>query len=312
MLYLKGRESWNKRSESAVRKAIEYFQRALDADPDFTLALVGIADCWSVLPSWGYGSAPEAAPKVKQAVLKALKLDSTLAEAHATYAMELAMDEWKWEEAELEFRRAIELNPNYATAHQWYSYSVLRCTRRLDEELKEAYKAYELDPLAPVMSLNLGQVFYLREDYDKAIEWYGKAVAIDPNFLMAYLQQGGCYLASGRYEKGIELHEKYLPGIYPGVRTDLGLAWTYAAAGRMAEARRLIAKVEQAGDKELIPPNEFADTFCVLGETDKMFEYLTKAALQREPALTFALIDPFYKRYRSDPRFIALKSKVGI
>lgn len=145
LLYLKARDYWNKRSESAVRKAMEYFQLAIDADPDFALAFVGIADCWSILQSWSYAPTAEAAPKTKQAVLKALKLDSNLAEAHATYGLELAIYEWKWEEAELEFNRAIELNPNYGSAHQWYSFSVLRFARREDEEIKEAYKALELD-----------------------------------------------------------------------------------------------------------------------------------------------------------------------
>jgi len=312
LLYLKGREFWNKRSESAVRKAIEYFQLAIDADPDFALAFVGIADSWSVLQTWGYASTIEAAPKMKQAVLKALKLDETLAEAHATYAFELALYEWKWEAAEVEFKKAIELNPNYGTAHQWYSYSVLRYAGRHDEELKEAYKALELDPLAPVMSLNLGQTLYNREEYDKAIEYLEKALAIDPNFLIAYLQQASCYFASARYEKGIELIETYLPRIATETRTKLGLAGAYGMAGRVAEARRLIAEVERAGDKELIPPLEFADAYAALGETDKMFEYLEKAALQKDASVPLALVDPFYKRNRSDPRFIALKNKVGI
>ncbi|OLE67984.1 hypothetical protein AUF78_18220 [archaeon 13_1_20CM_2_51_12] len=312
LLYLKGREFWNKRSESNVRKALEYFQLAIDADPGFALALVGLADSWGVLQSWGFVSTTEAAPKMKQAVLRALKLDNTLAEAHAAYALELALYEWKWEEAELEFKRAIELNPNYATAHQWYSYSVLRYTRRMTEELKEAYKALELDPLAPVMSLNMGQTMYIREEYDKAIEYFEKSLAIDPNFLMAYLHQAGCYLASARYEKGIELIETYLPKVQTKTRTNLGFAWAHGIAGRIGEARRLIAEVEQAGDKELIPPIEFADAYAALGETDKMFEYLDKAALQKDYAVPATLVDPFYKRYRSDPRFIALKDKVGI
>src|SRR2546425_6407921 len=306
LLYLKGREFWNKRSESNVRKALEYFQLAIDADPGFALALVGLADSWGVLPSWGFASSTEAAPKMKQTVLKALKLDNTLAEAHTTYALELALYEWKWEEAELEFKRAIELNPNYATAHHWYSFSVLRLTRRLDEELKEAYKALELDPLAPVMSMNMGQTLYTREEYDKAIEYFDKALAIDPNFLLAHIQQASCYVASGRYEKGIELVETYEPRISSGTRVKLGLAWAYGSAGRTSEARTLIAEVERAEDKDLIPLIEYADTFCALGETDRMFDYLSKASLQKDITLPFALVDPLYKTYRSDPRFIAL------
>lgn len=313
MLYLKGREYWNKRSEDAVRKAIEYFQLAIDADPAFALARVGLADSWGVLPSWGYASSTEAAPKMKQEVLKALKLDNTLAEAHATYALELAIYEWKWEEAELEFKRAIELNPNYATAHHWYSFSVLRLTRRLDEELKEAYKALELDPLAPVMSMNLGQSFYIREEYDKAIEYFEKSLAIEPNFLTAYLQEASCYFESARIQKGVELFETYLPKLSDEPpRTNLGLALAYGKAGRTAEARNLIAKAEQAREKESIPPMEFADAYSALGESDKMFEYMNKSSLQKDVTLPHALVDPMYKRYRTDPRFMALKTKVGI
>lgn len=253
MLYLKGREYWNKRIEGAVRKAIEYLQLAIDADPDLALAHVGIADCWSVLQSWGFVSATEAALKTKQAVLKALKIDHTLAEAHASYALELAIFEWKWEESELEFKRAIELNPNYASAHQWYSYSVLRYTRRLDEEFKEAHKALELDPLAPVMCLNVAQTHYMREEYDKAIEYYEKALAIDPNFLGAYIQQSGCYLAIGRYEKGIELMKTYMPRVATPARAKLGIAWAYGIAGRIKEAKRLTAEVERVSEREPIP-----------------------------------------------------------
>jgi adenylate cyclase len=312
IMYLKGREYWNKRSEANTRKAMEYFQLAIDEDPGFALALVGIADCWSVLNSWGHASPSEAAPKVKQAVLKALRLDSTSAEAHASYAMELALFEWKWEEAELEFKRAIELNPNYATAHQWYAYSVLRFNRRLDEELREALKALELDPLAPIMSANLGQTFYLREEYDKGIEYCQKALEVDSNFLSANLWQAGCHLAMGNHEKAIELMKEYLPKMHSQTRVDLGLAGIYGFAGRKEQAERYMAKVAQAPDREQIPPIEYAAAYGGLGDADKMFEYLDKAALVKDYSVPMALIDPIAKRYRSDPRFAILKTKVGI
>ena len=319
LLYLKARDYWNKRSESAVRKAMEYFQLAIDVDPDFALAFVGIADCWSILQSWAYAPTAEAAPKMRQAILKALKLDSGLAEAHATYALELALYEWKWEEAELEFNRAIELNPNYGSAHQWYSFSVLRFARREDEELKEAYKALELDPLAPVMCWNIGQTFYLREEYDKAIEYYAKALAIDSNFLVAHLAQGSCYLARGMYDEGLRLIETYLPKIQAfqpsataKVRTNIELALAYGMAGRIEEARKIMSEIEPAESEELIPSTRFADVYSVLGEADKMFENLQKAALHRDGHIPWAMIDPLYKRYRSDPRFTSLKNKVGI
>jgi len=315
MLYLKGRQYWNKRSQDAVHRALEYFQLAIDGDPNFALAFVGLADCWSVLETWGFASSSEAAPKMKQAVLSALKLDGTLAEAHASYALELALYEWKWEEAELEFKRAIDLNPNYATAHQWYSYSVLRFTRRLDEELREAKKALELDPLAPVMSLNVGQTMYFREEYDKAIEYFEKALSIDSNFHLAYddlLSEAICYFSTSRYDKGIELMEMQLPKLISETEAKLGLAVVYAMAGRAEDAMRLTSEVDRAEDKDLVPAAHFAETYSALGEVDKMFEYLVRIASQKNGRLPWALVDPLFKRYRSDPRFLALKNQVGI
>jgi TolB-like protein len=312
LLYLKGRELWNKRSEAEVRRAIEYFQLAIDADPGFALAFVGLADCWCVLQNWSYASTSETIPRMKEAVLKALKLDNTLAEAHATYGLELSIYEWKWKEAEFEFKRAIEINPNYAGAHQWYSYSVLRCSRRSEEELREAHIAFDLDPLAPVMSLNMAQALYFREEYEKSIECMEKTLALNPSFLGGYIQLAVSYLASGRHESGIELMETYLPRMVSETRTKVGIAGAYGIAGRTGEARRLIEEVEQARDKERIPLNELADAYSAVGETDKMFDCLNRASLQKDFTVPWALIEPLYQRYRSDPRFIALKTKVGI
>ena len=160
--------------------------------------------------------------------------------------------------------------------------------------------------------MNMGQTLYFREEYDKAIEYFEKALAIDANFLLAHIQEAVCYLLSSRCEKGVDLFETYLPRIQTKTRTSLGLASAYGIAGRMDDARRCMEGVEQAGDREIIPPIEFADAYSALGETEKMFEYMYKASLQKDYALPWALNDPLYKGYRSDPRFIALKTKVGI
>ncbi|MDA4127852.1 MAG: tetratricopeptide repeat protein [Thaumarchaeota archaeon] len=310
MLYLKGRQYWNMRSKEAVYKAMEYFQLAIDGDPNFALAYAGIADCWNVIENWGYASTAEAVPRMKQALLKALKMDNKLAEAHTTYAMELGWHEWRWDEAELEFKRAIELNPNYATAHQWYAWSVLRMNRRLEEELREASKALELDPLAPIMNHNMGQTYYYREEYDEAIKHFEKALAINPAFLADYLKLAFCYVASSRYDKGIELLEMHMPKFNSEKVTKLMLVWAYGTAGRIEEARRLFAEVE---GKERVHPVDYAWAYFGLGDSDKMFEYLDMAMIERGRDGPFALIDPiFLKRYRSDPRFLALKNKVGI
>ena len=317
LLYLKGRQYWSKRgsvsaTRDAVYRAMEYFQLAIDSDPNFPLAYVGIADCWLILCNWGHASSSEAVPKAKQAVLRALKLDDKLAEAHTTYASVLAVHEWKWEEAELEFKRAIELNPNYTTAHHWYSYTVLRWTRRLDEELKEASKALELDPLAPIMSHNMGQTLYCGEQYDEAIEYFKKALAIDSNFVLEYLWQAYCYIASSRYDKGIELYEMYQPEVTTETKAKLRLVSAYGAAGRTEDAERLFSEVALGGEKGKPPPIIFALEYLGLGGPEKMFEYMDRATVEKGEEAPFALINPVLKRYRSDPRFLAIKRKVGI
>ena len=311
-LYLRGRQLWNRRSKEALGEALKCFQRAREIDPSFALAYSGIADCYGSMESWGHATSEEVAPKMKENLLKALTLDNNLAEAHATYASMLALYEWRWEEAELEFKRAIEINPSYASAHQWYAYCMLRFGKRWEEEMREVERALELDPLAPVMSLNKGQSLFLRERYDEAIEWFGKVAEMDPSFTRAYLFQSGCYLASGRYEKAIELAEKYihLAGLSEG-QAKMNMAFMYAFSGRKADARKLLSEILAASDKS-IPVSDFASTYFGLGEVDKTFEYLEAALAKREPNLPFALSDPFLRPLRTDPRFQELRRKVGI
>jgi len=311
-LYLKGRQLWNKRSKEEVEEALSCFNRALEIDPGFALAHVGIADCYGVMGSWGYAPSAEMLPRMKQSILKALELDSNLAEAHTAYAQTLAYNEWKWEEGEHEFKRAIELNPNYATAHHWYSYSVLRFARRIDEEMREAERALELDPLAPVMSWNMAESLTIQERYDEAIEWLERCLALDPGFKRAYVEQAYCYLMKGRHAEAVKLYETYLPqqGL-PENRLKLTWVFVYGMVGREMEGRRLLADVMESSDKS-ITPTELARASAGLGEIDKMFEYLEVAYVQRDPELLWALIDPIMKPLKSDTRLQELKRKVGI
>jgi len=185
LLYLKGRQFWNRRFKDSVGRAIECFNLAIEKDSNFALAYVGLADCYNILADYGVLQPSEAYPKAKQTAMKALELDDTLAEAHASYAVILSAHEWKWGAAESEFRRAIELNPNYASAHQWYSIH-LRCTGRPEEALAEARKALELDPLSPIMNTNVGDRLFALKQYDLAIEYFRKSLAIEPDFVPAH------------------------------------------------------------------------------------------------------------------------------
>ena len=288
------------------------FSSAIEIDPRFALAHVGMADCYGVEVSWGYSSESEVVQKEKQFALNALEIDANLAEAHTAYAMVLGINEWRWVEAELEFKRAIDLNPSYATAHHWYSFSVLRFARRIEEEMREVEKALELDPLASVMYLNKGQSLYYQERYDEAIESFKKALAVDPGFLRAYLFQAGSLLMSGRHAEAIRLNEEYLPKLGMSVNQQK-LNWleTYALTGRVAEAQKLLADLKSAPEGS-VSAAEYAGAYLALGEGDKMFELLESAVAQRSSYVPFLLIDPLMKPFRSDLRYQKLKGKVGI
>jgi adenylate cyclase len=311
-LYLKGRQAWNRRNKEDIDEAKRHFSSAIEIDPRFALAYVGMADCHGVEESWGYSSGSEVVQKEKQFALDALKIDANLAEAHTTYASVLALHEWRWEEAELEFKRAIDLSPSYATAHQWYSYSVLRCARRIEEEMREAGKALELDPLAPIMHLNMGQSLYFQERYDESIEFFKKALAVDPGFLRAYLFQASSLLMSGRQAEAIRLYEEYLPKVGMSVNQQkLSRLELYALTGRLADAHELLDDLKSTTDRT-ITAAQFAEAYLTLGEGDQMFELLESAVAQRNSYVPFLLIDPLMKPFRSDPRYQELKQKIGI
>ncbi len=311
-LYLKGRQLWNRRTKDSVDEAMKCFERASQVDPSFALAYVGIADCYTVMDNFGIIPASELAPKIKQSALRALKLDATLAEAHTTYAMALAQYEWRWEESELEFKRAIELNPNYATAHQWYCFTVLRCARRVDEEMREADRALELDPLAPIMTINKGQSFFVQERFDEALEYCNMALKMDPDFFPAQTALAYTLVVMGRLNEAIAMYEKYMQRwTIPENDKKLIWAWVYARSGREAEARRILAEAIAQNDRS-ITPTSFARIYRALGETEKMFESLELAYLQRDGGLNWMIVEPEMKPYQSDPRLQQIKRKMGI
>ncbi len=311
-LYLKGRQLWNRRTKNGVDEAMKCFERASQVDPNFALAYVGIADCYAVMENFGTIPAAELAPKIKESALRALKLDSGLAEAHTTYAMALATYEWRWEEAELEFKRAIELNPNYATAHHWYAYTVLRTTRRMDEDIREANRALELDPLAPIMTINKGQTLFIQERYDEALECCNIALKMDPEFFPAQTALAYTLVSMGKFDEGTAMYEKYMPH-WTILENEKKLlwAWVYARSGRETDARRLLADVVARNDRS-IHPTSFAIVYGALGETERMFESLELAFLEREPGLCWTIVEPQMKKFQSDPRLRQIKQKMGI
>jgi TolB-like protein/DNA-binding winged helix-turn-helix (wHTH) protein/Flp pilus assembly protein TadD len=310
-LYLKGRFYWNKRTAEALKKSVEYFNQAIDKDPRFALAYAGLADCY-VVPA---NRLPprEAMPKAKAAAIRALELDETLAEAHASLGRVLAAYDWDWTSAEKEYKRAIELNPRYAVAHQWYG-GYLAVMGRSDEAIAERKRAVELEPLSPIINFELGLAFYYARDYDLAIEQFQKTLELDQNFPATHNFLPAAYEQKGMYSEAIAEFKKAIPltGKSEWTLSKAGLGHVYAVTGKKSEARTVLDELKQASEQEYVPANSIALIYAGLGEKDQAFAWLDKAYEQRAFQLQWIKLDPRWDSLRSDPRFQDLMRRLGL
>jgi TolB-like protein/DNA-binding winged helix-turn-helix (wHTH) protein len=309
-LYLKGRFHWNKRTAEALKKSIEYFNQAIDKDPSFALAYAGLADSY-VVP--GNRLPPrEAMPKAKAAAMRALELDDTLAEAHASLGRVFAAYDWDWPNAEKEYKRAIELNPRYATAHQWYG-GYLSVIGRSNEAIAERKRAVELEPLSLVINFELGVAFYYDRDYDRAIEQFQKTLELDQNFAPAHNFLPAAYEQKGMYNEAIAEFKKAIP-LTAGSESSLskaGLGHVYGLSGKKNEARTLLDELKQISAQEFLPATSVALIYAGLGEKDQAFVWLDKGFEQRAFQLQWIKLDPRWDSLRSDPRFQDLTRRMG-
>jgi serine/threonine-protein kinase len=306
--YLKGRYWWNKRGEQDLNKGIQYFQQAIARDPNYALAYSGLADSYAVLA--GFGSVPpkEAYPKAKEAAQKAMEIDDTLAEAHASLGLILTMYDWDWPGAEKEFQRAIELNPNYATAHAWYDLT-LSATGRLEEAIAQSKRALTLDPVSMIGNWNAGYVFYLARQYDHSIEQERKTLELDPSFVPAYVILGESYVQKSMYREAVEAFEKAL-AISPGSAEALsGLGKAHALAGRKADAQKVLDRLNELSKQQYVAAWTNADVYTALGEKDKAYQWLEKAYEERS---IFSSKGPLWDPLRSDPRFADLLRRMNL
>jgi serine/threonine protein kinase/tetratricopeptide (TPR) repeat protein len=310
-LYLKGRYLWNRRTGDALGRAAEYFQQAIDKDPSYALAWAGLTDCY-VLYSFYSGLRPtETAPKAKEAAAKALALDDSLAEPHAALAYVKTVYDWDWPGAEWEFKRAIELNPNYPTAYHWYSL-YLGAVGRPDEGIAEVKRAQEADPLSPTINTTAGVVFYNARRYDQAVEQLHKVLETDPNFPTAHLWLGQAYEQVGRGEEAIVELQKAV-GLYGGEPAELGLrGHVYASAGRRAEAQRMLAELKDLSNRRYVAPFDIALVYAGLGEKRQALEWLERAYEDHSYRLTWIKCWPQFDSLRGDPRFQDLLRRMGL
>ena len=249
-LYLKGRFYWNKRTIEALKKSIEYFNQAIEKDPGFALAYAGLADGYTVP---GNPLPPrEKMPKAKAAAMRALELDETLAEAHTSLARVLAIYDWDWTNAEKEFKRAIELNPRYATAHQWYG-GYLDAMGRHNEAIVERKRALELDPLSLIINFELGMAFYFAHDYDRAIEQYKKTLELDQNFPPARGFLPIAYEQKGMYDEAIAGFKSAIPLMANETSSMAGLGYVYGVSGKKTEAQAVLNQLKQLSTQKYVP-----------------------------------------------------------
>ena len=310
--YLRGRYFWNKRTPDGIKQAIVEFQQAIDRDPDFALGYVGLADCYTGLTFYNFAAPREAMPKAKESAIKALSLDNKVAEAHATLAHVLMNYDWDWPRSEKEFKRSIELKPDYATAHQWYAIHYLTATGRLDESVLEMKQALELEPASLVMNTFMGATLYYAGRYDEAVDQCRRTVEMDPNFAVAHWHLGLAYEQKQVFDKAIEEFQKAisLSQGSPLMRAALGHA--YAKSQKTDEANKVINELNELSKHEYVSPLGIAAIHVALGNNEEAFQLLEKAYVDRSFHLVNLNVSPHFESVRSDQRFQDLVQRIGL
>ncbi len=309
--YLKGRYFWNKRTADGLKVALTYFTQAIDEDPKYAEAYSGLADTYALLGDWQYAVMPpkESMPKAKAAAIKALKLDSALGEAHNSLAFCLDIFEWDLSSAGKEFQRAIELNPNYATAHHWYAWH-LGVMGRYDEAIAEMRKAENLDPLSLIIKADLAELLVIAHFYDESIRQSRKAIEMDPNFPLAHHHLGLAYLEKHMHDEAVAELQKavQLSGGSPTCIANLARA--YVASGKRSEAVKLLGDLKNRSSPGYPDASEIAVIYASLGDTDQAMNWLERAYEDRfNPSV---LLRPGFDPLRSDPRFEDLVRRIGL
>ena len=309
--YLKGRYFWNKRTGEALKKAIEYFNEAIAKDPAYGQAYAGLADSYALLGNSDFSvmSPQEAYPKAKAAATKALELDNSLAEAHTSLASCLGLSEWHWDAADKEYKRAIALNPGYATAHQWYAMQ-LSILGRSEEAIAEIRKAESLDPLSLIISAGVADVLFAAHRYDESIQQSRSVIDMDANFAIAHFELGQALAQKKMYNEAIEELQK-ANELSGGDPTCIAvLAYAYAASGRAEEARKLLNELKGRPNHRFSYAAYEALIYASFDDKDHALVLLEKAYEDRFDAL--ALRSPAFDALRSDPRFLNLMRRIAL
>jgi TolB-like protein/DNA-binding winged helix-turn-helix (wHTH) protein/Tfp pilus assembly protein PilF len=301
-LYLKGRFFWNKRTKQGLQQGIEYFQQAIQVDPNDALAYAGLADCYNLLDDWGETAPRDSFPKAKAAAERAIALDDSLAEAHASLAMVRGSYYWDWSGAEQEFQRAIALNPNYATAHQWYGL-FLAGLGRFPQAETEVKRAQELEPLSPIINMGIAEVYTWQRRYDEAIEQYKKLMRFDPSFFGAYGNLAAVYEQKHMYPDAMNmLQQKW--NLYGDPRFAQVVQRAYLSSGYSAALREQLKRyLQQSANGRYVDPIGIAAHYAALGDQPKALEWLQRGYEAHSSSMQFLAVSPDFDSIRKTPQF---------
>jgi TolB-like protein/Tfp pilus assembly protein PilF len=310
-LYLKGRFQWNRRTAESLKQAADFYKQAIEKDPNYALAYSGLAETYVLFPLYNVVSPKESMLQAKAMALRALEIDDSLAEAHAALALYLNYFEWDRAGAEKELRRAIELKPNYATAHHWLGSDCLVQIKRFDEALVEIRRAKELDPLSPIIGTNLGDVLLFARRYDEAMEQYKRVLTLDPDFQYARIQLGYCFHSKGMYREAIAEYRKGLElGYDPSYNGFLALS--LAKSGGRDQAVRLINQLKKESAERYVPSYAIAIVYLGLNEKDEALNWLEKDIAEHSTQASYNAVSPELDPLRSEPRFKEMLKRMNL
>jgi len=311
-LYLQGRYHLNQRTEQGLRKAVEFFEKAIQEDPQHAHAHSGLADAHGLLAHYGVLAPSEVWTKAASNAAWAVLLDDDSAEAHASLAHVKSTQDWDWGGAEREFKRAISLNPRYATAHHWYTSSFLVPLGRLDEGLEELLLAQALDPVSSIVARDIALIHYYKRDFDQALEQCDHTIEQNPHFSPAYWTLGLVQEQRGDFDESVAAFQRAIQLSPPSPRILGALGRTFAIAGKKDEALRILRELRSLAKKRYISPFELALIHFALDQVDRGFEWLAKAYEDRCFELMSIRVDPRFDSVVDDPRFTKLFKKLGL
>ena len=309
-LVFEGLFFWNKRTIAGFRQAIDYFQQAITKDANYAPAYAGLANSYTLLAGYSLGPTSQYTTKARAAALRALEIDDSLPEAHIALALIVENYDWDWNASEKEYRRAIELNPNYATAHQWYAENLM-WRGRFDEALRESEIARRLDPLSLIIATDQAEIYYYSRQNDQAIERFNAVLDMDPNFPRAHMVLYS-HIEKGRYQDALSGIEKW-PRV-PEEEPALWEARAYAngRSGKLEKAREALKKLTDASRNEELDPIVFVFANLGVGNKEEAIAWLQKGYAQHSNVLTTLKVEPGFDPLRSDARFQELLQRVGL